>query len=49
MKYILIIGLSNEGKSTIIDALCKKLNPTIVQRLIAEKIFEKANYNMYEG
>src|ERR1700757_2128780 len=41
MKYILIIGTTNAGKSTTIDAVCKKLNPTSVQHLKSDKTFEK--------
>lgn len=41
MKYILIIGTTNAGKSTTINAVCKKLNPTSIQRLKSDKTFEK--------
>jgi hypothetical protein len=33
MKYILIIGRANDGKSTTIDAVCKQLKPTRVEKL----------------
>ncbi|MCW3121925.1 MAG: hypothetical protein JWQ38_1417 [Flavipsychrobacter sp.] len=33
MKYILIVGTKDAGKSTTIDAICKKLNPTAIKRL----------------
>lgn len=33
MKYILIKGTSHAGKSTTMDAVCKGLNPSRVQRL----------------
>lgn len=41
MKYILIIGTTDAGKSTTINAVCKKLNPTSIQRLKSDKTFEK--------
>lgn len=41
MKYILIVGKSNTGKSTTIDAVCKKINPTSVKRLIKRKELEE--------
>ena len=41
MKYILIIGTTNAGKSTTINAVCKKLNPTSIQCLKSDKTFEK--------
>lgn len=41
MKYILIIGTTDAGKSTTINAVCKKLNPTTIQRLKSDKTFEK--------
>ena len=43
MKYILIIGTKDAGKSTTIDAVCKKLKPTSVERLNSEKVFEKVS------
>lgn len=33
MNYILIVGAQNDGKSNTIDGVCKKLNPTKIQRL----------------
>lgn len=41
MKYILIIGTADAGKSTTINAVCKKLNPTSIQRLKSDKTFGK--------
>lgn len=35
MKYILIIGAKDVGKSNTVDGVCKKLNPTKIQRLDA--------------
>ena len=37
MKSILIIGASNAGKSTTMREVCKRLNPTKVYRLYADK------------
>jgi len=33
MKYILIIGRANDGKSTTMEAVCKLLKPLKIQRL----------------
>ncbi len=38
MKYIVITGKRDEGKSTTIDAVCKKLNPDKVFKL-KERLF----------
>lgn len=38
MKSILIIGASNAGKSTTIREVCKRLKPTKVYRLYADKV-----------
>ena len=46
MKYILIIGTSDAGKSTTINAICKKLNSTSIQRLKSNKTFEKISINV---
>ncbi|MCW3102422.1 MAG: hypothetical protein JWO09_862 [Bacteroidetes bacterium] len=43
MKYILITGTKDAGKSTTIDAVCKRLNPSVVQRLTADRTFEKVD------
>lgn len=37
MKSILIIGASDAGKSTTMREVCKRLNPTKVYRLFADK------------
>lgn len=35
MKYILLKGAMGSGKSTTMDAICRKLKPSVVQRLNA--------------
>lgn len=49
MKSILIIGASNEGKSTTIQEVCKRLKPTKVNRLYADKNnFEESRIELSE-
>lgn len=49
MKSILIIGTSNAGKSTTIREVCKRLTPTKVYRLYADKNnFEKSTTELSE-
>lgn len=44
MKYILIIGASNSGKSETINAVCEKLKPTKIWVLVPNKE-DKLNSN----
>lgn len=43
MKYIIITGTKDAGKSTTVDAVCKKVNPTSISRLTANRTFEKVD------
>lgn len=51
MKYILIIGASENGKSTTINEVCKKLKPTRAWELNSDEIFVevKTNIGIYNG
>lgn len=37
MKYVIVKGASNHGKSTTIDAVCRILNPERIERLNTDK------------
>jgi nicotinamide riboside kinase len=43
MKYALIIGASENGKSTTINEVCKRLKPSKVWELNSEEIFLEVN------
>lgn len=43
MKYILITGTKDSGKSTTVNAVCKRLNPSVIYRLTADRTFEKVD------
>lgn len=51
MKYVLIIGASENGKSTTINEVCKKLKPTRSWELNSDGLFVevKANIGMFNG
>ena len=40
MKYILLIGTKDAGKSTTVDAVCKRLKPDVVKQLQWDKTFK---------
>jgi len=39
MKYILLIGTRDAGKSTTVDAVCKILRPKVIKRLQGKETF----------
>ena len=49
MKYIIIIGASENGKSTTINEVCKRFKPTKAWELNSDKVFVevKASVGMY--
>lgn len=51
MKYILIIGASENGKSTTINQVCKDLKPTKAWQLNSEAVFIEVGVNvgMFNG
>lgn len=51
MKYALIIGASENGKSTTINEVCKRLKPTKAWELNSEGIFieVKSTVGMFNG
>lgn len=51
MKYILIIGASEAGKSTTINEVCKKLKPNKAWALNSDGIFVevKTNVDIFNG
>jgi molybdopterin-guanine dinucleotide biosynthesis protein len=40
MKYILLVGTKDAGKSTTIDAVCKRLKPDAVKQLHWDRTFK---------
>lgn len=51
MKYVLIIGASENGKSTTINQVCKDLKPTKAWELNSEAVFAEVEVNveMFNG